>query len=267
MHPRDVDTGEFSHDGGPATFLDNALSSIHAANHCAYRNAMSSQKCDNRNRPFCEKRNDVAMDGAWLKERFEKQPEKTQRALASALGLDPSAITRMISGLRRIQVQEVPKIRVFFGEQESGTTGQTSLYQAVPVMKPPGDLPVMGVGQGGPDGFVDWNGDIVERIARPEALAGVANAYAVYVTGSSMAPRYEEGELVYVHPARPVSAGRYCVVQFADDESSRPRVLIKQFVRRTSKMLVLHQFRPDRDIEIPVDKLIAVHLIVASGER
>jgi phage repressor protein C with HTH and peptisase S24 domain len=210
------------------------------------------------------------MDSVWLRERFEKNPDKTQRALAIELGLDPAAVNRMLKGERQVKLHEVPVIRKFFGEPEGGATGDANLYNALSPNRPwatSGDrIPVMGVAQGGADGLVDWNGEIVDWVGRPPALAGAPNAYAVYVSGSSMEPRYQEGELVYVHPGRPVSAGNYCVVQFAKDENALRRAFVKQFVKRTAKAVILRQFRPEKDIDIPIEQVISVHRIVASGE-
>ena len=64
--------------------------------------------------------------------------------------------------------------------------------------------------QCGPDGWSLWNGDMIDIVPPPASLAGVPNAYAVYVVGASMEPRYYQGELVMIHPGKPVTAGPSC---------------------------------------------------------
>jgi transcriptional regulator with XRE-family HTH domain len=54
------------------------------------------------------------MDKKWFKEQF-KRVGKPQSALASELNVEPSAISRALSGLRRFKADEVPYIANFFG--------------------------------------------------------------------------------------------------------------------------------------------------------
>lgn len=261
---------KLSDDGDAAALVNHSFSRAHVAERCAIRNSLSSENCDIRNGISLRFPQNQRMDATWLKEQFEKHPERSQRQLATTLGLDPSAVTRMVKGDRQIKVHELPEIRKFFGVPEGGGAGTVDLYTALPPSRQwaagADRIPVMGTAQGGADGLVDWNGEIVDWVGRPPGLSGATNAYAVYVSGSSMEPRYHEGELVYVHPGRPVSQGAYCVVQFANDENSPRRAFVKQFVKRTSKALILHQFRPEKDVEIPVERVISVHRIVSSGE-
>ena len=46
------------------------------------------------------------------------------------------------------------------------------------------------------------------------AIASAVNAYAVFVSNDDMKPRFSVGDIVYVHPAKPVDAGCPVVVQF-----------------------------------------------------
>ena len=46
------------------------------------------------------------------------------------------------------------------------------------------------------------------------AIASAVNAYAVFVSNDDMKPRFSVGDIVYVHPAKPVDAGCPAVVQF-----------------------------------------------------
>jgi SOS-response transcriptional repressor LexA len=133
----------------------------------------------------------------------------------------------------------------------------------------PDMVPVKGTGAGGSDGENEWNGDTVDNVARPQSLIGVPNAYAVYVIGDSMAPRYRHGELVFMHPGRPPSRGCYVLVQLGErSEPTGPttRALIKEFVRQTDKKLVLAQLNPAKTFEIDMALVKGIHRIVASGE-
>ncbi|HXQ42072.1 MAG TPA: S24 family peptidase [Candidatus Udaeobacter sp.] len=129
-----------------------------------------------------------------------------------------------------------------------------------PVM-PPRDLPVMGAVKGGAEGFYFNEGDAKEIVVRPPGLAGVSNAFALYVDGESMEPRYYAGEMLYVNPNRPVTRGCFVAVEMIDGQG-----LIKQFVRRNDEQLVLAQFNPPKEIRLPIDRVKRIYRITGSGE-
>ncbi len=129
----------------------------------------------------------------------------------------------------------------------------------------PGKTPVLGMAAAGdPDRLVMLN-DIVDEVPTPPYLAGVEGAYALFVHGTSMVPRYYPGEVVFVHPHKPLAADRFCVVQVGSDETSPEGGFIKQYKSWSDGKLVVAQFNPERVIEFPTSKVIGVHRIVGSG--
>ena len=70
----------------------------------------------------------------------------------------------------------------------------------------PQDVPVLGNGTGGGEGAMNFSGPI-DYLRRPPALAKSRDDYAVYVSGTSMQPRFFSGEPTFVSPYRPVSVG------------------------------------------------------------
>jgi phage repressor protein C with HTH and peptisase S24 domain len=128
-------------------------------------------------------------------------------------------------------------------------------------------LKVLGMAQCGPDGWSLWNGDVIDMVDRPASLAGVPNAYAVYVVGASMEPRYFQGELVMIHPGKPVTNGAFVLVQRkpkADGEP--PLAVVKRLVKRTATKTVLEQFNPVKTFDIRNDEIVSIHRVVGSGE-
>lgn len=123
------------------------------------------------------------------------------------------------------------------------------------------DLPVVGSGVCGQDMWTDMNGQVNEFAPRPGNLEGVKGAYALYVFGSSMEPQFTEGQIVHVHPYRPITAGCAVVVQLTDDTG-----LIKRFTRRDSRKWVLEQLNPKRALELPASKVRAVHRVIGWSE-
>ena len=91
---------------------------------------------------------------------------------------------------------------------------------------------------------------------------GVRDAYAIYMTGEALSPRYEAGWLLHVHPFKPPTRGRDVVVYKRDHE-----VLIKQFVGWNDNALLLRQLNPEESLRIPRGDIVACHLIVGVDQE
>lgn len=131
----------------------------------------------------------------------------------------------------------------------------------------PRDLRVLGLAECGPDGWSHMNGEVIGMTSRPPSLAGAPQAYAVYVVGDSMEPRYHSGEIVFIHPGRPVTPGAYVLVQLKPaDGDPAPRAILKRLVRRSASKITLEQFQPAKTIEVKSTELVSMHRVVGSGE-
>ena len=129
----------------------------------------------------------------------------------------------------------------------------------------PRDVPVLGRAVGGDDGMYEFNGEVLGWEMRPPILAGVKEAYSVYVDGESMYPRYKPGETVWINPNLPASRGADVIVQlYPDDRDDPPRGFIKEFLGWTPNHLRLHQWNPAGEITFPRAMVKSVHTIVYS---
>lgn len=99
---------------------------------------------------------------------------------------------------------------------------------------------------------------------RPPALEGVREAYAVYVDGSSMYPRYKAGETVWVNPNKPPRREDDVIVQILGERDAPPLGYIKEFVGWSGNNLVVRQHNPAGEMIIPKDQVVSVHLIAFS---
>lgn len=151
------------------------------------------------------------------------------------------------------------------GGGRAGASGSRPFRDFPPVA---GDrIPVLGAGQGGSEGWFPWNGEIVDYVARPPHLAGATQAYAVYVAGSSMEPRYFAGELVHIHPGKPVTVGAFVLVQVRPEgDGEAPRAFMKRLVRRTANKVTLEQFNPPKEFDLKAADILSMHRIVGSAE-
>jgi len=126
-------------------------------------------------------------------------------------------------------------------------------------------IPAYGQAVGGRDGEFILNGNRIVDVLAPPSLQGVPDAYAVYVVGDSMEPRYFAGEAVFVNPRLPVRRGDFVVAQIAVEDGEPPHAYIKRFVARDARTLRLEQFHPKKTLEFPVGRVISVHRIIMGG--
>jgi phage repressor protein C with HTH and peptisase S24 domain len=130
----------------------------------------------------------------------------------------------------------------------------------------PKNFPVRGIALGGSGGEFTFNGTDIDIVRRPLALVGVDNAFAVYVAGDSMAPRFEPGELLFIHPGRPPKPGDDVLVELYGKDGDPGACYLKRLVRRGGGKAVLAQFNPPREIRIDLDKIRAIHKVLTRAE-
>src|SRR5579871_2400388 len=128
-------------------------------------------------------------------------------------------------------------------------------------------IPVYGHAVGGKDGEFVLSGNQVSEVLAPPNLSHVPDAYAVYVVGDSMEPRYFAGETVFVNPRLPIGRGSFVVAQISKGQEGEPRAYVKRFVSQDAKRLRLEQYNPKKVLEFPISTVTAIHRIVMSGEN
>lgn len=222
------------------------------------------------------------MDAQWFHEALERVGA-TQADLARHLGLAASAVSRILKGERQIKLIEVGHIAAFLDVSPEDVRRHAGEAGPPPVGdqpragrgRPPGatrplptpgsaqtadQIPIRIAGRGGTDQQMFLDG--IGYTPRPANLAGVRAAYAIYMVGDSMEPRYEQGWLLHVNPFKPPVRGRDVVVYKQGDA-----VLIKQFVGWEGDTLVLRQFNPPETLRIPRGEVVECHLVVGADQE
>jgi phage repressor protein C with HTH and peptisase S24 domain len=219
---------------------------------------------------------------ARLKAKFE-----SARAAALSHGWPESTYRAHETGLRNFSLQDAEKYGrafgtngrwIFYGEGEMEDKASTYQYAPVQNVLPNAGIrrnsdrlsgrriPVLGQAVGGDRGDFIMNGQVVEDVMCPPGLENVPGAYALFVLGDSMEPRYRAGEVVYIHPGKPCRRGDYVVVQVRGVDNEHPQGFIKRFEALTPTWLSLSQLNPPEDLGFPRSEVISVHRIVFSGE-
>lgn len=120
--------------------------------------------------------------------------------------------------------------------------------------------PILGRAAAGEPGRLIMMHTEYDSIPTPPELNGVEGGYAVYVYGDSMEPRFYAGELLLVHPHKPVWRGDFCVVQIGSGDDSCGYV--KRFVSQDGEKLVLQQLNPEMELSFDSHEVTATHKVV-----
>jgi phage repressor protein C with HTH and peptisase S24 domain len=174
-------------------------------------------------------------------------PEEVRARAAEILGLDERLLKELSGHAIRFMRDTVVDTRTVIRGVES--------------------IPVYGHAVGGKDGEFVLKGNQVSEVLAPPNLSHVPDAYAVYVVGDSMEPRYFAGETVFVNPRLPISRGSFVVAQISKGEEAEPRAYVKRFVSQDAKRLRLEQYSPKKILEFPSSAVVAIHRIIMSCEK
>lgn len=226
------------------------------------------------------------MEAAWFLAALERAGV-SQADLARHLRLAPSAVSRMLKGERQMKLLEAVQIAAFLGVSQeevlrhAGESTPPSPAAAGPARRgrprgtgsrvgapvPPlrardDPMPIRSAARGGIDQEMFLEDGPIGYTPRPANLGGVRGAYAIYMVGDSMEPRYEPGWLLHVNPFKPPTRGRDVVVY-----KKGQAVLIKQFVGWEADSLVLRQLNPPDTLHIPRTDVLECHLVVGVDQE
>jgi len=192
----------------------------------------------------------------------------SQSELARRVGVTPQAIQQLEDGKVRdpryivalAEILGVPPAALG-RDRAAAAAGDRYRIRHEPLGRK--DLPVYASAQGGPDGSMVFIYDPIEWRERPSILENVPDAFAMYVVNDSMEPRYRQGDLLLVHPRRPVRPGND-VLCVRVSENREHLAMIKQLVRMNAKEIVLLQFNPRKEIIVSRRDLASLHRVLGA---
>jgi phage repressor protein C with HTH and peptisase S24 domain len=130
------------------------------------------------------------------------------------------------------------------------------------------DLPIHASADAG-NGFLTITSDPVDWLPRPPLIAQVRNSYGLYVTGESMVPEFEPGDIALVNPHLPVVADTTCI--FYQALEGEVRASIKRLRRKAGDSWYLRQWNPPAgmkaDFTLSRKEWPIVHRVVGKYSR
>lgn len=214
---------------------------------------------------------------------YRQRAGLTLETLAKLTGTSAAQISKLEKGERRLTVDWMARLAPALGVEiqdllPTSTPAATPAPGLPPIGAPfpggeaalapaplaigPRDLiPVRSAGRGGNEQEMFLQDGPIDYIRRPPSLAHVRDAYAIYMVGESMYPRFRPGQILHVNPFKPPQPGTGVVVTLKSGA-----VLIKEFVRRGAKTLSLCQYNPAEDLAYPQNEIEALHTVVGLEE-
>lgn len=182
-------------------------------------------------------------------------------ALAKSAGLDATSFNRS----KRMTAKGRPRWPTTESISKVLQATGADLEEFVRLLSADGErerrpVPLIGLTQAGAGGFFDDGGFPAGSGWEEVTPTGLndENAYALEVTGDSMAPLYRPGDVLIVSPAASIHRGDRLVVKTTDGE-----VMAKIFVKRGQTTIQLASLNPDHsDLVFPVKRVEWMHRIL-----
>jgi phage repressor protein C with HTH and peptisase S24 domain len=140
---------------------------------------------------------------------------------------------------------------------------------ALPKTHGPSDIQELGITVGGfasDDDAFEMNGQVIDMVKRPIGILDRKDVFALRVSNDSMAPKYEDGERVYVEKRKPAIRD-YVVIELKPTEDGRPgKSFIKRLVSMNSGRVTVEQFNPAGRLEFDANAIKQILRVIPERE-
>lgn len=204
----------------------------------------------------------------WIKEALERDPAKTRAGIAEALGIDKSAVTRLLSGERQLKFHEAEKIAAYLGvagpfgladrqrdfahagaqEGEAEPAADAApIYHAEP--------------QGGGRWTIARHEAPIDWRPRAPHFSKAAKVFGFYAPDDAMAPRFLAGEIVWVDPARPARPGDDVLFVEKRRGKGPETVMLAALASASATVLEGRQHRDGNIVRLDARRWAALHVL------
>lgn len=132
------------------------------------------------------------------------------------------------------------------------------------------DIEELGVTMGGDgedDSVFALNGQVIDRVMRPQGLLNRKNVFALRVASTSMSPKFEEGDRIYVEQMDTPAIGDYIVIELKPTREDEPgKSFIKRLVSRKGNVWKTEQFNPHGYLEFSRNEILRIFRVFPMRE-
>ena len=198
---------------------------------------------------------------AQIERRGDTEPKSIVQ-LAQALGLS-------VNWLQSTRGEKTAGVTGDDGEQLTMLAGGRRGRGLAASSAPPGprqQLQVFASAQGGSEGAMTLSSEPVSWLPRDARLEGVPDAYGCFVSGESMEPAYERGNILLVNPSARPQPGDDVVFMREDKDGTR-YVLIKRLVKVNAASWTVKQYNPAKTFALSRKEWSKAHLVIGKYNR
>lgn len=175
--------------------------------------------------------------------RVRKQRGLSQAALADKIGVRQNTIAAIETGeskKTRYLADLARELEVSVFDLDPGLA-PAAIIPERQLMGTARDFPIFASAEGGP-GEIIRSTDPVDWVPWPVPVQHVKEAYGLIVTGASMAPEFDPGDIAIVNPRYPAHGDTTCI--FYSERDGEARATIKRLVRASADKWFLRQWNP-----------------------
>lgn len=136
-------------------------------------------------------------------------------------------------------------------------------------LKGPRDIEELGItvgGLGDDDSAFEFNGQVIDIVPRPPGIANRTGVFALRVGNTSMVPKFEDGERVYVEKRKP-AIGDYVVIELKPKEDGGAgKSYIKRLVAVKAGRVTAEQFNPRGFLEFEPHEIKQILRVIPTQE-
>ncbi len=116
------------------------------------------------------------------------------------------------------------------------------------------------------EGAWEMEARVIDYVRRPPALVTVPDAYAFFVSGTSMIPEHRPGDLRFVHPYTPPRQGDSVVIQARYNSHDGIEAFLAHYDHRNGEKLFVTKLNPAATVEFDLRYVQAVHRVLTMNE-
>ncbi len=128
------------------------------------------------------------------------------------------------------------------------------------------DIEVRGTIAGSMAGAFQFEGGVVDYVARPPGLLNAKGIYALYVEGTSMIPAHPPGELRIISAFKHPNVGDTVAITARYTPDGPVECFIKTLVRRSASKIIVEQLNPKAQIEFDTAYVVSLHKVLTVNE-
>jgi transcriptional regulator with XRE-family HTH domain len=192
----------------------------------------------------------------WLKEALAREG-RTQAELGRAIGLSPSAMSRLVNAGRGLKAQEMQRIYQYLGAAPPGFAEAAATFDSA--VEASDSAPVYASFARGGAWTIMRSKPPVDLRPKAPSFSNAAMVFGFYAPNDAAYPRFKPGEIVWIDPARPIKAGDD--VAFLEKLKSGERAVVGELRERRGGDFLYYSYADKQEHRRSASHGAALHIL------